>query len=120
MTTDMGPDGDAWRRRTLKALRGSMAQASDAMLAIALHGEDRTWIESVILTQLSPKVDEELQGLALTCAGHVARRFGSVGRELLDAVSRYRTHPHLSGRAEDAWDDIVQFAGHSLTDRPSQ
>jgi hypothetical protein len=104
---------EAMDRRTAElALRGSDSAAiSRALLAVALHDPDWTWVQEHCLRLLSA-ADPDVRGLAATCLGHLARIHGTLDLDRVEPKLReLRKDPEVGGRAEDALDDIQQFMG---------
>lgn len=69
-----------------------------------------SWI-SEKLVELSKDQDTDISGLALTCFGHLARLYSSVGNydKVIALLHSKQNIPELQGRAEDALEDISLF-----------
>jgi hypothetical protein len=90
--------------------RGDLDAALDAMVGCALHGEG-DWREAQELyLALLDHPDHQVQALAATCLGHLARvrRRLDEGR-VVGALRAARARPHVRGTAGDALDDIGLF-----------
>jgi hypothetical protein len=91
--------------------------AADALVGIALHDDDREFIEHCCM-EIARRAEPgcPLLGLAGLCLGHAARRFGQLG-DPASAVAeslaaRARADPSdVDGRALDGLDDIRWFTG---------
>ena len=51
-----------------------------------------------------------IRGLAATCLGHVARRFGTIQPESVALLRLLSADADIGGRADDALDDVAMFA----------
>jgi hypothetical protein len=80
----------------------------NALVGAALHDEDAAWVESWCL-RLGGSHSADVRGLAATCLGHVARRFGAIRPESLELLRNLRDDPAVGGRADDALDDVRTF-----------
>lgn len=86
---------------------------SRALVRLALHEADRSWMEDVIATHLQSP-DPWIRGVAATCAGHVARLHRALDTErLVPLIERLASDPSTAGRMEDALEDIDTFAGEN-------
>lgn len=85
----------------------------DALVAAALNDDDRLWIEAWCAT-LAENPSVNVRGVAVTCLGHVARRFGTLQTESVQLLRQLRADPDVTGRVEDALDDVAQFTSLSL------
>lgn len=81
-----------------------------ALLSLALHDPDWRWVQERILVFLGHR-DPEVRGLAATCLGHLARIHGQIDERAVAALLALRGDPLVRARAEDALEDISQFAG---------
>ena len=84
--------------------------ALNAMVGCALHG-DGDWKEAQDLyLALLDHDDRQVQALAATCLGHLARVYGQLDEDLVVAALRkVRARPHISGTAGNALQDIELF-----------
>lgn len=87
---------------------GDDSAICNALVGAALHDGDADWVESWCL-RLGVSQSDDVRGVAATCLGHVARRFGAVRRDSLELLERLQRDPAVGGRAEDALDDVRQF-----------
>jgi hypothetical protein len=87
---------------------GDDAAICNALAGAALYDEDAAWVEAWCL-RLGGSHSADVRGLAATCLGHVARRFGSIRPDSLDLLGRLRNDPAVGGRADDALDDVRMF-----------
>ncbi len=102
--------------------RDSPAEVRIAVLAAALHGEDRRWAEDICI-RLSRHGDFNVRGNAMLGLAHLAR----IHREL-DASKSLPViqaglldeHEYVRGQADDAADDVEQYLGwHVGSRRPN-
>jgi hypothetical protein len=90
--------------------REGIIGALDAMVGCALYG-DGDWRETqeLYLTLLDHD-DDQVQVLAATCLGHLARVYGELDEHrVVVALRRVRVQPHIRGTAANALDDIELF-----------
>ena len=93
---------------------GSVEEISHALAALAFHEPDFRWVQELCLNYLDSS-DRQIGGLAATCLGHLARIHKAIDKDrVLAALRRRLTDAELSGRIEDAIDDIEMLcqAGH--------
>jgi len=90
--------------------RDDLPSALDAMVGCALYG-DGDWKESQELyLALLDHDDHQVQRLAATCLGHLARVYRRLDEQrVVAALRRAGERPHVSGTAGDALDDIESF-----------
>jgi hypothetical protein len=84
--------------------------ALDAMVGCALYG-DGDWreLQDLYLTLLDHD-DRQVQALAATCLGHVARVYRRLDEDRVVVTLRQaRVRPHVRGTAADALEDIEIF-----------
>ncbi|MFJ1760392.1 hypothetical protein ACIOD2_08755 [Amycolatopsis sp. NPDC088138] len=91
--------------------QGSVADATDALLALTYNEPDRRWLQGFLLECLEPEVEGQVRALAVTCVGHVARLDHEVGPALLGRLRELEEDPVLAGIVEDAFSDIQSFVG---------
>lgn len=108
------PISRAAAQKTLAS--GEPKRVSEALIAIALHDPDRRWAQETAVAFLSDP-DPEIRGAAATCLGHLARRYGRVDVPAIDALRALVTDPNVGGRAEDALEDIAQYAAREPNDQ---
>ncbi|WP_143261546.1 hypothetical protein [Allokutzneria sp. NRRL B-24872] len=110
MTNESGVELQNWRKAMEAAVWSSEVEAAtDALLGITYNDPDRVYVESILLKCLSVECDRQVRSLAVTCIGHVARIYRSVGRDVLRKLDELLDDPDLSGVAEDALDDVKSF-----------
>lgn len=80
------------------------------MVGCALYG-DGDWKETQELClELLDHDDHQVQALAATCLGHLARVYRQLDEDrVLAALRRVRSRPHVRGNADNALDDIDTF-----------
>jgi hypothetical protein len=90
--------------------RGDLSGALNAMVGTALYG-DGDWTEAQELhLELLDHDDRQVQALAATCLGHLARVYGRLDEDrVVAALRRVRVRPHLGGNVANALDDIGLF-----------
>ncbi|MFC4492950.1 hypothetical protein ACFPA8_02215 [Streptomyces ovatisporus] len=89
-------------------LHGKPEEVSEALVASALSGENRQWLEKWII-RLSRHRDPAVRSTSAVGLGHLARLHGQVSQDAVDAVSRLREDSRTSGAAENALEDIEIF-----------
>lgn len=84
------------------------------IIGAALYEEERNIVEPACL-RLSGHRDEIVRGNAILGFGHIARLFGDVGAESIDAVRRGLSDPseYVRGQAHAAASDLRHFLGVS-------
>lgn len=104
-----------WRAVMMSDLESSdIGLSSRALLALTYDDPDRERVEAVLLDCLAPEVDPQIRALAVTCMGHTARIHQAVGVDVIRRLEGLLDDPVLSGRAEDALDDVTSFVGGRL------
>lgn len=87
----------------------NVAELTETMLDMVFGINDREWAESRCLRLLDhPNVD--VAGLAATCLGHIARIYKTIGQDTVPSLEAKLADARISGRVEDALDDIRMFA----------
>jgi hypothetical protein len=82
----------------------------DALMYLCFNIEDFEWIQKKCIQMIKTGKTNEVKGLALTCIGHIARQYAKIDRKLvMPVLHEMLNDPSLSGRAEDALDDINIF-----------
>lgn len=103
----------AWTRESAEpVLRAAEVteETFEALVAVALHERDGTWVQEHCLRLLNSP-DPQLQALAATCLGHVARLHPEIDHAAaVAALERLRSDGSVAGTVEDALEDIAQFA----------
>lgn len=99
-----------------EAQRALASQVEDAiinaLLAIAFHDPDRLWAEAQCLGFLEdPQASPDIQRVAITCLGHLARIHGQLSLEKVKAFleKALARDPSLLGFVDDTLDDIRMF-----------
>ncbi|WBB69038.1 hypothetical protein [Micromonospora sp. WMMD812] len=90
--------------------RDDIVGALDAMVGCALYG-DGDWKEAQELyLGLLDHDDQQVQALAATCLGHLARVYGRLDEDrVVAALRQARVMPHVKGTATNALEDIELF-----------
>jgi hypothetical protein len=82
-----------------------------ALLRLTYHDDDWRWVQDLCLNFLN-EGDINIQALAITCLGHLARIHGVIEFDkVIPQLEALLDHAELGGRASDALDDIRMFAG---------
>jgi hypothetical protein len=87
---------------------GRPEEVSRALIAAALSGKDRQWVEQWVV-RLSRHQDVGVRSTSAVSLGHIARLHGEVSQEALEAVSVLRGDERAAGAAENALEDIEIF-----------
>ena len=83
---------------------------SKTLLYITFNINDIDWAEDCCLS-LIDNDNEDISGLAITCLGHIARIHSRINKgKVIPVLIEKRKNLNLSGRVEDALDDIIFFA----------
>jgi hypothetical protein len=88
---------------------GSEEVICDVLVGAALKDDDPEWIESWCVS-LAESRSAAIRGIAATCLGHVARRFGTIRPDSVKLLKRLSADAEIGGRADDALDDVAMFA----------
>lgn len=90
--------------------RDDIIGALDAMVGCALYG-DGDWREAQELyLALLDHDDQQVQALAATCLGHLARVYGQLDEDrVVAALRQVRTTPYVKGTATVALEDIELY-----------
>lgn len=92
---------------------GDVDRVGAALVALSMYESDWVYVQDVCLRFLGSEVSD-LRGLAATCLGHVARVHGKLDVDkVVPALAAFLDDPKISGRVEDALDDISMFATSS-------
>ncbi|WP_321840118.1 hypothetical protein [Paraburkholderia bannensis] len=84
--------------------------AIDALMYLCFNIADPEWIQGKCIEAIENGKDEDVRGLGITCIGHVARMHSQINRgKLMPVLEKCLKDPTLSGRAEDALQDIEMF-----------
>jgi len=86
------------------------AVTTDALLYLCFNIDDPEWIQLKCIEAIQNNRDEDVRGLALICIGHVARMHKKIDKALvMPVLVEMLKHRTLSGRTQDALDDIDIF-----------
>ena len=100
----------ATSRRGGSDLRQRERQAiCDALAGAALKDDDAAWIEPWCV-MLAESRSAAIRGLAATCLGHAARRFGRIPPESVALLRQLSADPEVGGLADEALNDVATFA----------
>jgi hypothetical protein len=84
--------------------------ALNAMVGCALYGDGDWRASQDLYLALLDHEDHQVQALAATCLGHVARVYGRLDeKRVVVALRRARVRPHGRGTAGDALEDIATY-----------
>jgi hypothetical protein len=84
----------------------------DALVRITYHDPDWRWVQEQLL-KFSKHSNADIRGLAATCFGHLARIHRVLDLKLvLPVLSELLRDSEVSGRAQDALDDIRIYLEH--------
>ncbi|MGE8099536.1 hypothetical protein [Pseudomonas fluorescens] len=82
----------------------------DALLYLCFNINDPEWVQKKCIETIESGKNDDIKGLAITCIGHVARIYSEIDRSLVIPLLRDKlTDDSLSGRAQDALDDIDMY-----------
>lgn len=88
---------------------GDPASICRALVAIALGDADWKWAQDKCLEFLADG-NPDISGVAATCLGHIARVHRKIDKpRVIEMLHRYRANSAISGRINDALDDIARF-----------
>lgn len=80
-----------------------------------MNTDDPDWIVSGCACLILNSHDNDIQGLAITCIGHVARIHRKIDRSLVATALQFAAQGIcLAGRVEDALDDIELYTGERI------
>jgi hypothetical protein len=80
-----------------------------ALIRLVYHDPDWRWLQEKCI-EMSKASDSEVAGLAVTCLGHLARIHRTLDLErVLPILKKLLGNPKISGRVEDALDDIETY-----------
>lgn len=90
--------------------------ATNALLYLCFNIDDPEWIQIKCVQVFQNHQSDDVRGLALTCIGHVARMHKIINIVLvIPVLLKGLKHKTLSGRAQDALDDIdIYVQGSNL------
>ena len=78
------------------------------LLSIALYEADRKWTEKKCLEYLRHP-NKKIQDAAVMSIAHIARLDRRLCKNVIPIFKKYLKDPQLSGRVQDAMDDIFTF-----------
>ncbi|MGU7773979.1 hypothetical protein ACV229_27840 [Burkholderia sp. MR1-5-21] len=82
----------------------------DALMYLCFNINDPDWIQDKCIDAIENGMNDDVRGLGITCIGHVARMYAKVDKEkVIPVLERKLKDDSLSGRAQDALDDIDTF-----------
>lgn len=82
----------------------------DALMYLCFNINDPDWVQDKCIDAIENGMNEDIRGLGITCIGHVARMYAKVDKEKVIPVLESKLKDgSLSGRAQDALDDIDTF-----------
>jgi hypothetical protein len=87
---------------------GTTQQRSQALLRLALHDPDFSFVEQNCHRALDQQ-DEEFRRAGVLALGHLARLHQRVTDDTVARLRSLRSDPQLAGVAADALDDIAVF-----------
>lgn len=94
---------------------GEPIQICRALVRVVFHDPDWRWVQEQCI-RLAARPDPDVRGLVATCFGHLARLHGELDAEKVVLVLRsLNDDPEITGRVEDALDDIRMFLGLDLS-----
>ncbi|MCE1172340.1 MAG: hypothetical protein LWW84_13635 [Azovibrio sp.] len=83
----------------------------DALMYLCFNINDPDWIQDKCIDAIQNGMNEDIKGLGLTCIGHVARMYAKIDKKkVIPVLEKMLEDSSLSGRAQDAFDDIEIFA----------
>ena len=86
----------------------------DALISITYHDSDWKWVQEKCIYYCKHS-EPDIRGLAATCIGHLARIHGTLEMQpVLVCLNELLKDPQVSGRAQDALDDIEVYISEKL------
>ncbi|WP_139131775.1 hypothetical protein [Streptomyces sp. WMMB 714] len=89
-------------------IEGRPEEVSEAIIAAALHDEDREWVERWVI-HLSRHENPSTRSAAAISLGHLARLHGEVSQTAIEAIRHLLTDERTAGSAGDGLDDVAMF-----------
>ncbi len=105
------PDMLALRRKLGQQIRsGDSGGASGTLIKLVFQEDDRQWLEDKCL-ELLQHPDINLQEIAITAFGHIARIHGRLNRPIAEEalVAFAAMRPELAGHIDDTLSDFEIF-----------
>ena len=91
---------------------GNVEKTCDALVRLSYHESDWKWVQSQCL-RFGKNPHSEIRGVVATCIGHLARIHGVLDIETVHPLlEELLSDPEISGRAQDALDDIEIYLLH--------
>lgn len=88
---------------------GVSERICDALVRVTFNESDWQWVQEKCLYFISSSYPE-VRGIAVTCLGHLARIHRKLDlKKVLPLLKNLRNDAEVSGRVEDAFDDIETF-----------
>ena len=87
---------------------GDSRHRTEAILRLALHGDDPMFIGQAIVNGLDDD-DFGVRRAAVLSIGHMARLHRCVTEEMLARLNSFASDPKMAGTVSDALDDISIF-----------
>ena len=88
---------------------GVSERICDALVRVTFNDSDWRWIQEKCLLFINSSYPD-VRGLAVTCLGHLARIHRKLDlKKVLPLLKNLRNDAEVSGRVEDAFDDIETF-----------
>lgn len=99
-----------FKKEVRKFLRSNDIETlTTVMLYMVNNFDDWIWVQNKCI-QLFDHKNFHVQGLAITCIGHLARIHGKIEKnKVIPILEKLKRNEHLVGRIEDALDDIKMF-----------
>lgn len=83
----------------------------NALMYLCFNINDPEWILEKCIEVIECGNDEEIRGLGITCIGHVARIYSKINKKkIIPFLNNLLLDKSISGRVQDALDDIETFA----------
>lgn len=94
------------------AFAGGISSAiCDALIRVTYHDPDWQWVQEWCIA-LARHPDSAVRGLAANCFGHLARIHHKLELEkVMPVLNELFKDPEVSGRVQDAFDDIEIYLG---------
>jgi len=90
-------------------MSGNTSDICYALVSVTFHNSDWQWVQGKCISFLQ-KDDKDVQSLAVTCLGHLARIHHRLDLDMvLPLLNNLQQNPELKGCVEDALDDIQMY-----------
>jgi hypothetical protein len=91
---------------------GASERICDALTRVTFNESDWRWVQEKCLHFINSSYPD-VRGLAVTCLGHLARIHRKLDlKKVLPLLKNLQNDTEVSGRVEDAFDDIETFVGN--------